>query len=60
MLNKINIRMNGLSITLTIILCILKKVEIFNISWLWCFCPIWINLVIIFISLIIIRIFLRK
>jgi len=62
MSNKINIRINGLSITLTIILCILKKAEILNISWLWCLCPIWIDLVIIFIVLIIsgIIIFLRK
>jgi hypothetical protein len=62
MQNKINISINGLSVTLTIILCILKKAEILNISWLWCLCPIWIDLVIIFIVLIItgIIIFLRK
>lgn len=62
MQNKINISINGLSITLTIILCVLKKAEILNISWIWCLCPIWIDLVIIFIVLIIsgIIIFLRK
>ena len=35
-------------IGITLILCILKVLNIITISWLWCLAPIWIPLAILF------------
>lgn len=39
---KFSINIGGWQIGVTILLCILKLTEIINISWWWCFCPVWI------------------
>lgn len=39
---KFSINIGGWHIGVTILLCILKLTEIIDISWWWCFCPIWI------------------
>ena len=39
---KFSINLGGWHIGITILLCVLKLTEIIDISWWWCFCPIWI------------------
>ena len=39
---KFSINIGGWHIGVTILLCILKLTEIIDISWWWCFCPVWI------------------
>lgn len=42
------ITVSGTTIFITALLCILKVIGILNISWLWCFCLIWLPFAIIF------------
>jgi hypothetical protein len=39
---KFSINIGGWPLGITILLCILKLINIINISWWWCFCPIWL------------------
>jgi hypothetical protein len=43
---KFSINIGGWPLGITILLCILKLINIINISWWWCFCPIWLPFVI--------------
>ena len=43
---KFSINIGGWHIGVTILLCILKLTEIIDISWWWCYCPVWIPFVI--------------
>lgn len=48
---KISINLGGLTMTITVLLCILKLAGVLNISWLWCFSMIWLPIA-FFVSLI--------
>ena len=39
---KLSINIGEWHIGVTILLCILKLTKIIDISWWWCFCPVWI------------------
>ena len=51
---KFSINIGGWQIGVTILLCILKLTQIIDISWWWCFCPVWIPLAIGAVLLILI------
>ena len=46
----------GLCSVLTIVFVVLKLVGVINWSWLWVLCPLWINLILTIIILIIIAV----
>lgn len=45
---KVSVNIGGWPLLITALLCILKIANIINISWLWCFCLIWLPFAIIF------------
>lgn len=47
--DKVSVSIGGWPLLITAILCILKIINIINISWWWCFCLIWIPFAIIFV-----------
>lgn len=51
---KFSINIGGWQIGVTILLCILKLTEIIDISWWWCFCPVWIPFAIVTVIMILI------
>lgn len=46
----------GLCNILTIVFVVLKSVGVINWSWLWVLCPLWINLLLTIVILIIVAI----
>lgn len=57
-MNSNSSRNNGLGVCgiLTIVFVVLKLVDVINWSWLWVLCPLWINLLLTIIILIIISV----
>ena len=46
----------GVCSVLTIVFIVLKLVGVINWSWLWVLCPLWINLILTIIILIIVTV----
>jgi hypothetical protein len=46
--DKVSVSIGGWPLLITVILCILKIINIINISWWWCFCLIWMPFAILF------------
>lgn len=41
-MKPVTIKISSTTILLTALLCILKATETITISWLWCFCLLWL------------------
>ena len=50
----------GICVILTIVFIVLKLVGVINWSWLWVLCPLWINLLLTVIVLVIIAIINKR
>lgn len=46
--DKVSIKFGSATVLITALLCILKVTGYLNISWLWCFCLLWLPFALVF------------